>query len=175
MNATADPSPTVLPARSTQTGVANTAVVNCNAINDWIGPRIAVDLNCWLAQACAAAEEWSRMLASSSQSGSGAPLGACAVDLHAPPRSGCARLTRCRFMWHQTATTTATIAWRRIGRVRIPHIVCERAARLGLCWIFPTFGIHYGGVQLAGVPVGTYLVHIIGKRPDDNAGRCTLS
>jgi hypothetical protein len=38
-------------------------------------------------------------------------------------------------------------------------------------------GIHHGGVQLAGVPVGTYLVSIVGKRSDedDKAGRCTLS
>jgi hypothetical protein len=38
-------------------------------------------------------------------------------------------------------------------------------------------GVHHGGVQLTGVPVGTHLVSIVGKRSDedDKAGRCTLS
>jgi len=65
---------------------------------------------------------------------------------------------------------------------RTAQYAYERAMR---DWDFAGFsayirlspGIHHGGVQLAGVPVGTYLVNIEGRRSDEDekAGRCTLS
>jgi hypothetical protein len=44
-----------------------------------------------------------------------------------------------------------------------------------LPYIRLSVGVHHGGVHLAGVPVGTYLVNIVGQQSHDKAESCTLS
>jgi hypothetical protein len=61
--------------------------------------------------------------------------------MHAACAQRLARLTTCRFMWRQTATMTATIAWRQIGRVEQRNTLMSAPCAIGTLLDFsPTSG-----------------------------------